>query len=155
MQMDNETLMELTTDIVSAHVGHNHVASTDVPRLIQSVYDALAGAARPAPVVENKPEPAVTIRASVKPDAITCLECGAKLKMLKRHLGADHGLSPADYRARWGLAADYPMTAPDYSAKRQQLAKAVGLGRKHLAKTAPPNVPGQQDEPAPVADAGR
>jgi predicted transcriptional regulator len=129
-QMDNSVLMELTTDIVSAHVGHNRIEASDVPRLIHSVYGALAHADHPAPVIEAKPQPAASIRSSVKPDAIACLECGAKLKMLKRHIGTDHGLSPADYRARWGLPAGYPMVAPAYSQKRQELAKKMGLGRK-------------------------
>ena len=82
------------------------------------------------PVAEVKPEPAVSIRSSVKRAAIACLECGKKMKMLKRHLNTDHGLSPADYRAKWGLAADYPLVAPDYAAKRSELAKKIGLGRK-------------------------
>jgi predicted transcriptional regulator len=129
-QMDNETLMNLTVDIVSAHVGHNRVATNDVPRLIQSVYDALARAGAPTPAPEEKREPAVAIRSSVKPDAIACLECGAKMKMLKRHLATDHGLSPTDYRAQWGLPADYPMVAANYADKRRELAKKIGLGRK-------------------------
>jgi predicted transcriptional regulator len=97
--------------------------------LIQSVYTSLAGLGQaPAPV--EKREPAVSVRSSVKADAITCLECGAKMKMLKRHLSTDHGLSPAEYRTRWHLAADYPMVAPDYAAKRKELAVKIGLGRK-------------------------
>lgn len=80
------------------------------------------------------PEPAVTIRSSVKRDAIICLECGAKLKMLKRHLSTDHNMSPDDYKQRWGLAADYPLVAPDYAARRRELAVKIGLGRKPAAK---------------------
>jgi predicted transcriptional regulator len=72
----------------------------------------------------------VSVRASVKPDAVTCLDCGAKFKMLKRHLGTDHGITPAEYRVRWNLPADYPMVAPDYAAKRKELAVRIGLGRK-------------------------
>jgi len=101
----------------------------EVPALIQNVYGALAGLGA-APQVEAKPEPAVSIRASVKNDHIVCLEDGRKMKMLKRHLMTDHGLTPAEYRARWGLPADYPMVAPDYAEKRRLVAKEIGLGRK-------------------------
>jgi predicted transcriptional regulator len=132
--MDHDKLMELTADIVSAHVSHNSVDATAVPRLIQSVYDALAKARQPVPVIEEKPQPVVSIRSSVKPDALTCLECGARFKMLKRHIQTDHGLFPADYRARWGLPGDYPMVAAHYAEKRRDLAKKIGLGRKPGAK---------------------
>src|SRR3981081_16008 len=128
--MENETIVELTADIVSAHVSNNSVATGDLPSLIQSVYTALANVGTPATVVEEKREPAVSVRSSVKPDAITCLECGAKFKMIKRHLRTDHGLTPAEYRARWGLGTDYPLTAPNYSETRKQLAVKIGLGRK-------------------------
>ncbi len=128
--MDNETLIELTADIVSAHVGHNRIEVAAVPRLIQSVYDALASAGQPASSPAPVLQPKVSVRASVKPEAITCLDCGARMKMLKRHLAVDHGLTPEDYRARWGLPADYPMVAPDYAEKRRTLAKQIGLGRK-------------------------
>jgi predicted transcriptional regulator len=128
--MNHETLITLAADIVSAHVSHNSVEAGQLPKLIQSVYGALADAGQPAPAMELRPEPAVSIRSSVKPSAIACLECGEKLKMLKRHLSSDHNLSPADYRARWDLPSDYPMVAPEYSAKRAELAKTIGLGRK-------------------------
>jgi predicted transcriptional regulator len=134
--MTDETLLTLAADIVSAHVSNNTVAPVDVPRLIESVYASLAGLGREAPV-EEKREPAVSIRASVKPDTLTCLECGAKMKMLKRHLASDHGLTPADYRARWGLAADYPMVAADYAARRKELAVKIGLGRKQKVEETP------------------
>ena len=125
----NETLITLTSDIVAAHVSNNNVTVEDVPTLIQNVYGALAGLGA-APQVVEKPEPAVSIRSSVKNDHIVCLEDGKKMKMLKRHLMTDHGLTPAEYRARWSLAADYPMVAPDYAEKRRVLAKQIGLGRK-------------------------
>lgn len=128
--MDNETLITLTSDIVSAHLSNNNVAVNDVPVLIQSVYQALATVGEPAPVVEEKREPAVSARASVKPDAVTCMECGFKGKMLKRHLSTDHGLTPQEYRARWNLSADHALVAPDYAARRAELAKSIGLGRK-------------------------
>lgn len=126
----NEMLISLTADIVTAHVANNNVDVADLPPLIQSVYGALAGLGG-APVVEEKrPEPAVSIRASVKPDHIVCLEDGKKLKMLKRYLRTNYNMSPEEYRARWGLPADYPMVAPDYADKRRELAKKIGLGRQ-------------------------
>ncbi len=131
--MADETLLTLAADIVSAHVSHNAVAADQLPLLIQSVYASLAGLGQTPAPVEEKREPAVSVRSSVKADAIACLECGAKMKMLKRHLSTDHGLSPAEYRARWNLAADYPMVAPDYAAKRKELAVKIGLGRKPKA----------------------
>lgn len=129
-KLSSETLITLTSDIVSAHVGNNDVAVADVPALISNVYAALAGLGE-APVVEEaKPEPAVSIRSSVKPDYIVCLEDGQKLKMLKRYLRTNYNMSPEEYRARWGLPADYPMVAPAYAEKRRDLAKKIGLGRK-------------------------
>ena len=125
----SEMLITLTSDIVAAHVSNNSVSAAEVTALIQNVYGALAGLGT-APQVEAKPEPAVSIRSSIKNDHIVCLEDGKKMKMLKRHLMTDHGLTPAEYRARWGLAADYPMVAPDYAEKRRVLAKQIGLGRK-------------------------
>ncbi len=125
----SETLITLTSDIVAAHVSNNDVSVDEVPALIQNVYGALASLGA-APQVEVKPEPAVSVRSSVKNDHIVCLEDGKKMKMLKRHLMTDHGLTPAEYRARWGLPADYPMVAPDYAEKRRTLAKEIGLGRK-------------------------
>ena len=124
-----ETLITLTSDIVAAHVSNNSVSVDEVPALITNVYGALASLGS-APIVEEKLEPAVSVRSSVKSDHIVCLEDGKKMKMLKRHLMTDHGLTPAEYRARWGLPADYPMVAPDYAEKRRVLAKQIGLGRK-------------------------
>ena len=124
-----ETLITLTSDIVAAHVSNNSVSVDEVPTLIQNVYGALSGLGS-TPVADVRPEPAVSVRSSVKADHIVCLEDGKKMKMLKRHLMTDHGLTPAEYRARWGLAADYPMVAPDYAEKRRALAKEIGLGRK-------------------------
>ena len=133
-----ETLITLTSDIVAAHVSNNSVAVDDLPSLIANVYGALAGLGQAAPVVEEKPEPAVSIRASVKPDYIVCLEDGKKLKMLKRHLRTRYNMSPEEYRARWNLPADYPMVAPNYAEKRRELAKKIGLGRKPGARRGRP-----------------
>ena len=118
----SETLITLTSDIVAAHVSNNSVSVDEVPALIQNIYGALAGLGA-APQAEVKPEPAVSVRASVKNDHIVCLEDGKKMKMLKRHLMTDHGLTPVEYRARWGLPADYPMVAPDYAEKRRTLPR--------------------------------
>lgn len=125
----NEMLITLTADIVAAHVSNNSVAVSDLPVLIGNVHSALAGlSGAQAPVAA--PEPAVPIRNSIKRDFIVCLEDGKKLKMLKRHLMTHYGMTPDDYRAKWGLAADYPMVAPAYAEQRRDLAKAIGLGRK-------------------------
>jgi predicted transcriptional regulator len=126
----NETLITLTSDIVAAHVSNNSVSGDELSSLITSVYGALAGLGQPVPVVEKMPEPAVSIRSSVKPDHIVCLEDGKKLKMLKRHLMTHYNLTPDQYRQRWNLPADYPMVAPNYAEKRRDLAKKIGLGRK-------------------------
>ncbi len=125
-----ETLITLTSDIVAAHVSNNDVAVSDLPSLITNVYGALAGLGEVAPIIETRPEPAVSFRASVKPDYIVCLEDGKKLKMLKRYLRTNFNMTPEEYRARWNLPADYPMVAPNYAETRRDLAKKIGLGRK-------------------------
>ena len=130
----NEMLITLTSDIVAAHVSNNSVAVEDVAGLISNVYGALAGLGQAVTVVEALPEPAVSIRASIKPDYIVCLEDGKKLKMLKRHLMTHYNMTPDQYRARWNLPADYPMVAPNYAEMRRALAKEIGLGRKPGAK---------------------
>lgn len=136
-KLSPETLFTLTSDIVAAHVGNNDVSVADVPALISKVYAALAGLGE-APVVEEaRPEPAVSIRSSVKPDYIVCLEDGKKMTMLKRYLRTNYNISPEQYRARWNLPADYPMIAPAYAEKRRELAKKNGLGRKPGTKVAP------------------
>ena len=125
----NEMLITLTADIVTAQVANNSVDSDTIPSLIQNVYGALSSLGAEAQV-EERPEPAVSLRASVKNDHIVCLEDGKKMKMLKRHLMTDHGMTPDEYRERWNLPADYPMVAPAYAEKRRELAKKIGLGRK-------------------------
>jgi len=125
-----ETLLTLTADIVAAHVSNNSVAVNDLPTLIQNVHAALSGISGSAPAPEAKPEPKVPIRSSVKPDFIVCLEDGKRLKMLKRHLMTHYNMTPDQYRQRWGLAADYPMVAPNYAEQRRTLAKSIGLGTK-------------------------
>ncbi|MBK5264937.1 MAG: MucR family transcriptional regulator [Alphaproteobacteria bacterium] len=126
----DEMLITLTSDIVSAHVSNNSVAVSDLPLLIQNVFGALAQLSGTPVLPEVKQEPAVSIRASVKPDFIVCLEDGKKLKMLKRHLMTHYQMTPDDYRAKWNLPADYPMVAPNYAEQRRTLAKKIGLGTK-------------------------
>lgn len=124
-------VLRLTAKIVSAHIGKNQVAADVLPGLIQSVHRSLAAAgtaeAAPAPAPLT---PAVPIRKSVFPDHIVCLEDGKKMRMLKRHLQASYGLTPEQYRQKWGLPTDYPMVAPNYARHRSSLAKQNGLGRK-------------------------
>ena len=126
----DDTLLTLTADIVAAHVSNNSVAVNDLPNLIQNVHSALSGIAGNGAAAEPKPEPKVSIRSSVKPDFIVCLEDGKKLKMLKRHLMTHYNMTPDQYRQKWGLAADYPMVAPNYAEQRRTLAKSIGLGPK-------------------------
>ena len=125
-----EDLLRLSTGVVAAYVSRNAVAADAVPDIIRTVHHALEGLARDgAPILEERPKPAVSIGRSVQHDFIVCLEDGKKLKMLKRYLRSRYGLSPDDYRKRWGLAADYPMVAPAYAARRSAFAKQIGLGR--------------------------
>ena len=128
--VDND-LIDLSADIVSAYVSHNALSPTDLAKLIAEVHTALNGLQSidaPEPVEELKP--AVPVRKSVAPDYIICLEDGKKFKSLKRHLRTHYNMSPEEYRDKWGLPADYPMVAPNYSATRSRLAKDNGLGRK-------------------------
>ena len=122
-------LLELTTEIVSAHVGNNSIALGDLPQLIQDVYKTLAIVGT-TPAVPERPKPAVPIKKSVSPDYVVCLEDGKKLKMLKRHLKTSYNMTPDEYRERWGLPPDYPMVAPNYAKHRSALAKKIGLGTK-------------------------
>ena len=132
--LDNEdaedTLLTLTADIVAAHVSNNSVAVNDLPNLIGNVHPALSSISGSQSQPEAKQEPKVSIRSSIKPDSITCVECGKKQKMLKRHLMTSHNLTTGEYRQKWGLSADYPMVAPNYAEQRRTLAKSIGLGTK-------------------------
>jgi len=130
-------ILALTAEIVSAHVANNAVGQTDMPEFIQSVFGKLTEIASGEDAAQIELVPAVPIRKSVTDDYIVCLEDGKKLKMLKRHLMTAYGMTPEEYRAKWGLKPDYPMVAPNYAAKRQELAKKIGLGRKpRTARTA-------------------
>jgi predicted transcriptional regulator len=131
MDMDDKSeIIEMTADIVSAYVGNNSVSATDLPSLIQSVHRALSGVTTGVEAVEVAPkEPAVPLKRSITPDYLICLEDGRKFKSLKRHLRTKYNMSPEDYRAKWGLAKDYPMVAPNYAKARSDLAKQMGLGQ--------------------------
>ncbi|MBR0668259.1 MucR family transcriptional regulator [Roseomonas hellenica] len=129
-------LLALTAEIVAAHVANNSVTQADLPALIQNVHRTLAGLGEPpAPPPEEKRQPAVSIKRSITPDYLICLEDGRKLKSMKRHLMTSFGLTPEQYRERWGLPKDYPMVAPAYSAKRSAMAKQIRLGSKPNAKS--------------------
>lgn len=128
-QSKNQDLPALTTTIVAAYLANKQVAISEVPILISQVYQTLAGLGdAPKPAVEERPEPAVSVRKSITPDYLICLEDGKKLKMLKRHLKTSYNLTPEEYRERWGLPSDYPMVAPNYAVQRSKLAKQIGLG---------------------------
>ncbi len=128
-QINKGELLELTTEVVSAHVANNTVALADLPQLIRDIYSTLSNLGTVSATPE-RPQPAVSIRKSVTPDFIVCLEDGKKLKMLKRHLKTAYDMNPDEYRERWGLPSDYPMVAPNYAAHRSSLAKKIGLGTK-------------------------
>jgi predicted transcriptional regulator len=133
--MEQDSLIELTAEIVSAYVSNNNVASGEIPGLIGQIHNALhrtsAGAVEP----DQEPlRPAVPVKKSIMPDAIVCLEDGKKFKSLKRHLRTHYDLTPEEYREKWGLASDYPMVAPNYAKARSALAKEMGLGQKRARR---------------------
>ena len=127
----HDEILTMTTQIVSAYVSHNELSGSQIPEVIRSVYATLnAQKSGGAAAAQAPQKPAVTVRKSITPEFIICLEDGKKLKMLKRHLRTTYGLTPEEYRAKWGLSADYPMVAPNYAAQRSAFAKKIGLGRK-------------------------
>ena len=132
MSEDKFKFLGMTADIVKAYVANNNMSYTDIPQLMSSVNAALVSAATGEVITASaeKPEPAVPIKKSVSNDFIHCLECGKKLRILKRHLSTDHGLSIQEYKNRWNLPDNYPTTAPAYAKARSNLAKELGLGRK-------------------------
>lgn len=130
MTEDNKELANLTAMVVSAYVAHNNLPASELSDLIASTHEALGNLGAEAQVPVSAPVPAVAIRKSITPDAIICLEDGLAFKTLKRHLSTKYGMTPEQYRAKWGLPSDYPMVAPGYAEKRSALAKTMGLGRK-------------------------
>jgi len=141
---ENETHLELTADIVSAYVSNNPVPAAELAPLIANISAALSGLGEAAAVETAPLNPAVNPKRSVQDDHIVCLEDGKKYKSLKRHLMTNHGLSPDEYRAKWGLPNDYPMVAPSYAATRSKLAKKMGLGRKPWVEPKPTVVPAKR-----------
>lgn len=135
-ELDRSKLAEMTAEIVSAYVAHNQVLPADLPNLIGSIAGKLATLGSEEEQAAAKPEPVVPVRRSLSRDHITCLMCGRKQKLLKRHLASAHNLTPPEYREMFGLRRDYPMTAPSYVEMRAEIARRVGLGR--------PKKPGQQ-----------
>ncbi len=130
MNDKNHEILALTTNIVAAHLSNAQMAAEEIPSLIQSVYKSLSSLGGESAQTGNRAQPAVSVKRSVTPDYIVCLEDGKKLKMLKRHLKTAYDMTPEEYRERWNLPADYPMVAPNYAKKRSELAKDIGLGTK-------------------------
>ena len=147
-QNDQTDLISIAADIVSAYVSNNPLPMGELPKLIGDTYAAVQGASTPLTPAAVKQEPAVSIRKSVTPDFIICLEDGKKFKSLKRHLATHYNLTPDEYRQKWNLPADYPMVAPNYAATRSALAKSIGLGRK-----AAPATPAMAQKPKRAARA--
>ena len=131
---ENKLLLELTTEVVSAYVAKNPMQQQQLPEIIREVHTILQSLSGDTQPSVSTAKPAVPPAKSVTPDFLICLEDGRKLKMLKRYLRNRYGLSPDEYREKWGLAPDYPMVAPNYAAKRSEFAKKIGLGRKPGAK---------------------
>lgn len=127
------SVLELTAHIVAAYVEKNPLPQASLPDLISSVSASVGKLSGPIMPVAEPLVPKVSPKKSVRPDQIICLECGKSFKSIKRHIGNSHGLTPVEYRARWSLDKEYPMTAPDYSLSRSRLAKSIGLGRKLAA----------------------
>jgi len=154
-------MIDLTTKIVAAYLKNHTVATAELPDLIRTVHAALQRTETPAPEPVERPQPMISVRKSVTPDAIVCLECGKPQKMLKRHLATAHDLTVDQYRAKWSLPSDYPMVAPSYAAHRSQLAKAIGLGTSRKRDSAVAEIAaapsalaeeaelGEEDSPAP------
>ena len=128
-ELGSTETLHLTTDIISAFVSNNTVSAEDLPALLQEVHDAIRALAAGGTAHAGNQQPAVPINKSITPEYVICLEDGKKLKMLKRYLRTQYDMSPEDYRRKWGLAADYPMVAPNYAKRRSQFAKNIGLGR--------------------------
>ena len=132
--LPNASLIEHVATIVQAYVGNNRASASDVAALVKDVHATLAGLVQPgSEPAATTHKPAVAIKKSITPDYVICLEDGKKLKMLKRYLRTRYGLTTDEYRTKWGLPADYPMVAPNYSTRRSEFAKKIGLGRKRGA----------------------
>jgi predicted transcriptional regulator len=130
-QVSQDDMLRMAVDVVAAYLSNNQVASSQIPEIIHSVFSSLSSLdEQPAEPTAEVAKPATSIRKSVMPDYIVCLEDGKKLKMLKRHLRTTYNMTPEEYRTKWNLPADYPMVAPNYAKQRSEFAKRIGLGRK-------------------------
>ncbi len=129
--VSRDDVLRMAVDVVAAYVSNNQISAGQISEVINSIYNSLMGLeGTPTEAMAEPQKPAVSVRKSVTPDYIVCLEDGKKLKMLKRHLRTTYNLTPEEYRTKWGLAPDYPMVAPNYAKQRSQFAKDIGLGRK-------------------------
>ncbi len=131
---DHQELLTLTTEIVASHVSNNSVPVSDLSNLISQIYNTLSTLGQAQEESTEKLEPAVSVKKSITPEYLICLEDGKKLKMLKRHLKTRYDLTPEQYRERWGLGPEYPMVAPNYAEQRRHLAKKIGLGTNRAGK---------------------
>jgi predicted transcriptional regulator len=128
--LKSDDILKLATEVVAAYVSNNPIPVSEVPAMLKTVHSTLGGLVGVSGgEVATGQKPAVPIKRSVNPDFIVCLEDGKKLKMLKRYLRSNYNMTPEEYRAKWGLPADYPMVAPNYAAQRSEFAKKIGLGR--------------------------
>lgn len=127
-------LLRMTAEVAAAYVGNNSLPASQLPEVIKTIYSSISALDGGAPLAASGAKPMVPIKKSIAPDYIICLEDGKKLKMLKRHLRTSYGMTPEEYRIKWGLPADYPMVAPNYAAQRSAFAKKIGLGRKPGAR---------------------
>ncbi|MEI9803908.1 MAG: MucR family transcriptional regulator [Pseudolabrys sp.] len=135
-ETSNGNYIELTAEIVSAYVSNNAVAAAEIPGLINQIHSALTRVSgKPGEAPAEPLKPAVSVKKSITPEHIVCLEDGKKFKSLKRHLRTQYNMTPEQYREKWGLGADYPMVAPNYAAARSQLAKQMGLGQQRRRRT--------------------
>lgn len=145
LSFDDKEILGRVIDIVAAYVSNNSIASAQLPELIATVHGALKGLGAPAPNRNAEQlKPAISVRKSVTPDYLFCLEDGLRFKSLKRHLRTKFNLTPEEYRAKWGLPSDYPMVAPNYAATRSNLAKQMGLGQPHKKPSEPPKRRGRK-----------
>ena len=127
--LSSAEILRMTSDVVAAYVGNNELQTAELGNVIQTVHGSLSALNGHSEVLVEPQKPAVSVRRSVTPDYIVCLEDGKKLKMLKRHLRTTYNMTPEEYRSKWGLPADYPMVAPNYAKQRSAFAKKIGLGR--------------------------
>lgn len=141
MADQNNSVIGMAADIVSAYISNNAISAEQLPNLISQVHGALQGVDAPIETASDRPTPAISIRKSITPDFLICLEDGRQFKSLKRHLRAKYNMSPEQYREKWGLAKDYPMVAPNYAAARSALARTFGLGQGGRKAAAPAKAP--------------